>query len=74
MCAGLAQGADRVAWQYLHTRITLLLRQYPDSAAADETALQLQLTPHLCMAAELRLGERRILQRALQYAQKMMDQ
>ena len=88
-CAGLPAGLQLAAWRFLQTRVTLLLRLYPGTADGDrallvsppapppegDTDAPPPLTTRARMAVTLRLGEKLILQRALQFAtEKMQEQ
>ena len=87
-CEGLPTGLQVAAWRFLVTRVTLLLRLYPGTADGDRALLSPPapppegdpdapppLTSRARMAVTLRLGEKLILQRALQFAtEKMQEQ
>ncbi|XP_005090792.1 actin-histidine N-methyltransferase [Aplysia californica] len=64
---------DKV-WSFLQTRASLLLRAYPCSLEDDESVLQQADSSDVAkMASQLRIGERRILQNTVDYAEKKKD-
>lgn len=63
-------------WQYLQTRLMLLLRVFPQTLEADEQQLaevkeqKLTMSPRAAMILEYRVLEKRILAAALDYAKQ----
>lgn len=62
---------EEKVWYFLQTRATLLLKAYPCSLEEDEsTAHQADVSEVVRMSAQLRVGERKILQNTVDYAMR----